>query len=73
LTPANLALGEDSTQPLSASAPPPSRAGMSLEETEKTMLTEALQKTGGNQTQAAQLLGISRDTLRYRIKKFNLK
>jgi DNA-binding protein Fis len=37
------------------------------------MLTEALQKTGGNQTQAAQLLGISRDTLRYRIKKFNLK
>jgi two-component system NtrC family response regulator len=46
---------------------------MSLEETEKTMLTEALQKTGGNQTQAAQLLGISRDTLRYRIKKFNLK
>jgi DNA-binding protein Fis len=46
---------------------------MSLEETEKSMLAEALQKTGGNQTQAANLLGISRDTLRYRIKKFNLK
>jgi DNA-binding protein Fis len=46
---------------------------MSLEETEKSMLTEALQKCGGNQTQAAHLLGISRDTLRYRIKKFNLK
>jgi two-component system, NtrC family, response regulator AtoC len=74
LTPANLALGEDSAQPLSAaSSPSPSRAGMSLEETEKSMLAEALQKAGGNQTQAAHILGISRDTLRYRIKKFNLK
>jgi PAS domain S-box-containing protein len=72
LSPANIALGEASEQPLSASLPP-SRAGMSLEETEKSMLTEALQKCGGNQTQAAHLLGISRDTLRYRIKKFNLK
>jgi PAS domain S-box-containing protein len=74
LTPANLALGQDSAQPFSASTPSsPSRAGMSLEETEKSMLAEALQKTGGNQTQAAQMLGISRDTLRYRIKKFHLK
>jgi DNA-binding protein Fis len=46
---------------------------MSLEETEKSMLAEALQKTAGNQTQAARLLGISRDTLRYRIMKFDLK
>jgi PAS domain S-box-containing protein len=73
LTPANLTLGEASAQPFSASPPSPSRAGMSLEETEKSMLAEALQKTGGNQTQAAQMLGISRDTLRYRIKKFDLK
>ena len=74
LTPANLALGEDSAPPPSAGATPSaSRAGLSLEETEKSMLAEALRKTGGNQTQAAQMLGISRDTLRYRIKKFNLK
>jgi transcriptional regulator with PAS, ATPase and Fis domain len=74
LTPANLVLGEGSGETLSSSSSPsPPRAGMSLEETEKSMLTEALQKTGGNQTQAANLLGISRDTLRYRIKKFNLK
>jgi PAS domain S-box-containing protein len=74
LTPANLALGEDSAQPFSSSpSPSAARAGMSLEETEKSMLAEALQKTGGNQTQAAHMLGISRDTLRYRIKKFNLK
>jgi transcriptional regulator with PAS, ATPase and Fis domain len=74
LTPVNLALGEDSAQQISSSlSPSPSRAGMSLEETEKSMLAEALQKTGGNQTQAAHMLGISRDTLRYRIKKFDLK
>jgi transcriptional regulator with PAS, ATPase and Fis domain len=74
LTSANLALGAD-VAPVAASSPaaasPPS--GLSLEETEKFMLTEALQKSGGNQTQAARMLGISRDTLRYRIKKFNLK
>jgi two-component system, NtrC family, response regulator AtoC len=74
LTPANLALGDDSAHPFSTvSSPSSPRTGMSLEEAEKSMLTEALQKAGGNQTQAAHILGISRDTLRYRIKKFNLK
>ncbi len=32
----------------------------------------ALQRTRGNQTRAARLLDISRDALRYRIKKFSL-
>jgi transcriptional regulator with PAS, ATPase and Fis domain len=73
LTADNLALGEEALAAFSAPSTSPSRAGMSLEETEKSMLAEALQKTGGNQTQAARLLGISRDTLRYRIKKFDLK
>ena len=31
-----------------------------------------LREAGGNQTKAAQRLGISRDTLRYRLKKFGL-
>ena len=44
----------------------------SLEEQERRLLTEALAKTGGNQSGAARLLRISRDTLRYRIKKHNL-
>ncbi|MEX2300722.1 MAG: sigma 54-interacting transcriptional regulator [Bryobacterales bacterium] len=73
LTADNLALGEGAGSPFAAPSPSPSRAEMSLEETEKSMLAEALQKTAGNQTQAARLLGISRDTLRYRIKKFDLK
>ena len=32
----------------------------------------ALEKAGGNQTAAARLLGVSRDTLRYRVEKFGL-
>ncbi|MCA2966995.1 MAG: sigma-54-dependent Fis family transcriptional regulator [Acidobacteriaceae bacterium] len=44
----------------------------SLDEQERRLLTEALTKTGGNQSGAARLLRISRDTLRYRIKKHNL-
>ncbi len=44
----------------------------SLEESERTLLTQALDKSGGNQTQAARLLRISRDTLRYRMKKHGL-
>ncbi len=46
--------------------------GMSLEDNEKRLLVQALEKTGGNQTQAARLLRITRDTLRYKMKKFDL-
>jgi len=48
------------------------KPGATLEETERRMLVDALDKTGWNQTRAAMLLGISRDTLRYKVKKFNL-
>jgi two-component system response regulator AtoC len=47
--------------------------GLSLEDNERTLLGRALEKTNGNQTQAARLLRITRDTLRYKMKKFNLK
>jgi two-component system, NtrC family, response regulator AtoC len=40
-----------------------------LEEVEEIMVHRALDATGGNQTRAAELLGISRDQLRYRVKK----
>jgi len=39
---------------------------------EKRMIEEALRKSGGNQSQAARLLGISRDILRYSLQKYNL-
>jgi DNA-binding NtrC family response regulator len=46
--------------------------GVNLEEVERQLLVQALERSGGNQTQAAQLLGINRDQVRYRIEKFDL-
>jgi DNA-binding NtrC family response regulator len=46
--------------------------GLSLEEVEKSLIVQALKKAGGNKTQAAKLLDVTYDTLRYQIKKFGL-
>jgi two-component system, NtrC family, response regulator AtoC len=46
--------------------------GTSLEEMERTMVELAMRQANGNQTHAARLLDISRDTLRYKLKKFEL-
>jgi len=46
---------------------------LSLKHSERTLIVQALEKTGGNKTKAAVLLGISRDVLRYRMKKLNLE
>jgi transcriptional regulator with GAF, ATPase, and Fis domain len=46
--------------------------GLQLGEVERGLILQALQKTSWNVTRAAKLLGVSRDTLRYRIDKFNL-
>ena len=43
--------------------------GISLEEAELSFVQQAIERSGGNQTRAAELLGISRDQLRYRLKK----
>ncbi|HBG07582.1 MAG: Fis family transcriptional regulator [Geobacteraceae bacterium GWC2_58_44] len=47
-------------------------SGISLEELEKLLIQLALRKSGGNQTKAARYLKTSRDTLRYRMKKFGI-
>jgi len=47
--------------------------GISLEEVEKDLIKQALERTGKNQTKTAQLLKISYDTLRYQVKKYKLK
>jgi DNA-binding NtrC family response regulator len=46
--------------------------GTSLEEVERAMVELAMRQSTGNQTQAAKLLDISRDALRYKLKKFGL-
>jgi DNA-binding NtrC family response regulator len=47
--------------------------GLNLDEVERQLLVQALDRAGGNQTQAGHLLGINRDQVRYRIEKFSLK
>jgi two-component system response regulator AtoC len=47
-------------------------AGLVLEEVEKTLIKKALARARGNASQAARLLGISRNTLRYRLEKYGL-
>jgi DNA-binding NtrC family response regulator len=46
--------------------------GTSLEEVEHSMVVLAMNQANGNQTNAAKLLDISRDALRYKLKKFGL-
>lgn len=45
---------------------------MNLEDNEVRIVRAALAKTGGNVTRAAELLGITRDTLRYRLNKHGI-
>ncbi len=44
-------------------------SGTNLEHVELSLVRQAMERSGGNQTRAADLLGISRDQLRYRLKK----
>lgn len=47
--------------------------GISLEDVEKDLIVQALERSGGNQSRAARLLGITRHTLLYRMEKYGLK
>ena len=66
-----ITLNRTEVPPISAGVEIP-ESGLSLEETEREMISRALSKTGGNQTHAARLLSITRDTLRYKMKKYEL-
>ena len=60
--------------------PPPDRrpafdlpkAGLNLETLEIDLIHQALDRTGGNRTQSARLLGMTRDTFLYRIQKYGI-
>jgi DNA-binding NtrC family response regulator len=47
-------------------------AGVDLETLEREFLCQALERTAGNKTSAARLLGLSRDTMRYRLEKYGI-
>ncbi|HXM09929.1 MAG TPA: sigma-54 dependent transcriptional regulator [Terriglobales bacterium] len=46
--------------------------GMTLDQWEDEMIREALKRAGGNKSQAARLLGLSRNALRYRLSKIGI-
>ncbi len=46
--------------------------GMTLEQWEENMIKEALRRSNGNKSQAARLLGLSRNALRYRLGKLGV-
>jgi two-component system, NtrC family, response regulator AtoC len=47
--------------------------GVDLEQWEREFVQQALERSGWNQTKAANLLGLNRDQIRYRIEKFKLE
>ncbi|HMF98776.1 MAG TPA: sigma 54-interacting transcriptional regulator, partial [Vicinamibacterales bacterium] len=58
--------------PLTEGVPLPP-GGIDLEQLERSLVVQALERGGWNQTRAAALLGLNRDQIRYRIEKFKLE
>jgi DNA-binding NtrC family response regulator len=74
LSPVDLGLSVLMAVPKQAvQAPVQPEAGVTLDDLERTHLLQALGQTDWNVTQAARLLGISRDTLRYRMERHRLQ
>jgi DNA-binding NtrC family response regulator len=46
--------------------------GLVLDDVERSLVEQALARAGGNRTRAGELLGLTRDQVRYRIEKFGL-
>ena len=47
-------------------------AGINLDHLERELICQALERVNGNKSGAARLLGLSRDTLRYRLEKYHM-
>ena len=46
--------------------------GMTMEQFEDELIREAMRRSNGNKSQAARMLGLSRNTLRYRLSKIGV-
>jgi Nif-specific regulatory protein len=68
--PRELAGPRDQLPPAAADDPPPTSA---LAASERAMVLQALRDADWNQTRAAKALGISRDNIRYRIRKYEIE
>ena len=68
---ATATIPQTAAMPVSMATIPP--GGLNLNEVERTLFIQALERSGGNVSKAARLLGVSRDTLRYRIDKYQLR
>jgi len=68
--PEKLKKGKNSVENILLNLP---EEGIALEELEKSLIVKALERNKGNQTRAAEYLGITRPTLIYRMEKFGLK
>jgi two-component system, NtrC family, response regulator AtoC len=69
LAPADFPLASPAMSPAGFELP---ATGVDLEALEQSLVVQALERCGGNQTRAAALLGMNRDQIRYRIEKYGL-
>ena len=53
--------------------PPDNLHGVIMNEAERALIETVLEHTGGNQSRAADILGITRTTLRGRIRRYGLE
>jgi DNA-binding NtrC family response regulator len=67
--PAYLSVPGHTGGPVAPSAAPEQGA---LEEQERQLVQRAMESAGGNQSDAARILRIGRDALRYKLKKYSL-
>ena len=69
LEPEDFSLASPETSPVGFELP---ANGVDLESLEQSLVIQALDRSHGNQTKAAALLGMNRDQIRYRIEKYGL-
>ncbi len=72
LTPDDFAISPGAINAEKDKATAPAIDSFNLDELEKTIIEAALKQTGGNQIKATDLLGISRDALKHRLKKHGI-
>jgi len=72
LTPDDFSINIGDKPDVSKKSSAPAIQSFNLDENEKTLIEAALRETGGNQIKAADLLGLSRDALKHRIKKHGI-